>query len=84
MAKEFVAVRGVDEDSFKKLKMLGLERKMKVGAILSLAIKHYLNNQDEKNRKKKSAILRPKPFSWGAGSENTSEKIDSLLYGGNE
>ena len=72
-----ITVKEVDEQSFRKLKAFAVQRKMKVGSALSLAIEFWLSSV----KTKKDTLSELKPISWGKGTEHLSEDLDSVLYG---
>ena len=80
MEKTFVGIRDVDEETFRKFRSLAIERNMKIGEALNLAMKIMITNKDKKG-KKKLGIINIKPLDFGEGTENSSEEIDKILYG---
>jgi hypothetical protein len=80
MEKTFVGIRDVDEETFRKFRSLAIERKMKIGEALSLAMKKMMNDKN-KEGKKKIGIINIKPLDFGKGTENSSEEIDKIIYG---
>lgn len=82
MKKTFIAVRDVDEETFRKFRAQTIEERMKLGDALTIAMKHWL--QEVKAKTARQKILRKdtiKPFDWGKGTEKTSEEVDEILYG---
>ena len=49
MTKTFIAVRDVDEETFRKFKAMSVEERMKLGVALTIAMKYLL----EKKKKRK-------------------------------
>ena len=80
MEKTFVGIRNVDEETFRKFRSLAIERKMKIGEALNIAMKNMITNKN-KEGKKKLGIINIKPLDFGKGTENSSEEIDRILYG---
>ncbi|MEM5802849.1 MAG: hypothetical protein QW818_03045 [Candidatus Aenigmatarchaeota archaeon] len=80
MKKELHAIRGIDEDIYRKFREKAIEERLKVGKALTLAMKEWI-----KKRKKETInhrnLLKIKPFDWGKGTEKTSKEIDEILYG---
>lgn len=84
MTKAFVAVRNVDEETFRKFKAFTIAERMKLGGALTLAMRRLLEEKMKRrkeNLKKASALLKIKPTDFGPGSEHLSEQIDEILYG---
>lgn len=84
MVNRFIAVRDVDEETFRKLRALALAKRIKLGKILTRAIEKYVEEEklkektrapDPKNLLKISGIIKTKEkVKW-------SEEIDEFLYG---
>lgn len=79
MAKTFIGVRDIDEDTFRKFRVLSIKRKIKLGEALTLAMNNILEN--EKDDETKEGQFKVKPLDFGAGTEKTSEEIDKIIYG---
>ncbi|MBI4177497.1 MAG: hypothetical protein HY516_03965 [Candidatus Aenigmarchaeota archaeon] len=85
MTKKMIAVRGVDEDAFRKFKAVAAEENINVGNALTVAMKQWTEKEkiktipNPKNLLKIKGII--KPFSWGKDTENTSKDVDEILYG---
>jgi len=79
MEKTFVGIRNVDEETFRKFRILAIERKMKIGEALNLAMKKMIANKNKEGKKEKG-IINIKPLDFGKGTENSSEEIDKILY----
>jgi hypothetical protein len=78
MEKTFVGIRDVDVETFRRFRVLAIERKMKIGEALNIAMKNMMIDKDK--NKKKSGIINIKPLDFGKGTENSSEEIDEILY----
>lgn len=78
MGKTMISVRDVDEDVFRKFRSMSVEERMKIGPALTRAMRKFL----EEKEKSSNLIKAPKvkPFNWGEGTENTSKKIDKIIY----
>lgn len=80
MAKT-IAVREVDEDTFRRFRATALEERMKLGDALTSAMKHWI--------REKKAQAKPDPKNLAAiyGIIQTKEKVrwseevDEFLYG---
>ena len=83
MGKTFIGIRDVDEETFRKFKVMSVEEKMKLGVALTMAMKYFLKKEAHRKKHKKTVqhLLEVKPFDWGPGTEKTSEEIDEILYG---
>ena len=82
MSGTFIAVRDVDEETYRKFKAKAIGNKLKLGQALTKAMKNYLEEQenskikpDPKNLLKISGIITTK------GKVKWSEEIDEILYG---
>ncbi|MBI4162977.1 MAG: hypothetical protein HY513_04800 [Candidatus Aenigmarchaeota archaeon] len=78
MTKTNVAIRDVDEETFRKFRSLAVEENRKLGDEITLAMKHWIS--EDKSKKVKN-ILVMKPIKVGAGKVRWSEEIDETLYG---
>ena len=82
MKKTIVAIRDVDEETFRKFRAMTVEERMKMGEGLSWAMKKMMKERRERKTKpdptnllKISGIIKTKkPVRW-------SEEIDEFLYG---
>lgn len=78
MGKTNISIREVDEKTFRKFRSKSIENRLKLGEALTKAMQKMVDEMESK----KTKIKKPKvkPFSWGEGTERTSEKIDEILY----
>ena len=82
MVKTTITVRDVDEETFRKFRALSVEERAKLGDALSMAMKHWMEEEKMKNNKPDPKKLREligiiktkKKVRW-------SEEIDEFLYG---
>lgn len=81
MAKTFVAVRDVDEETFRKFRSVAVEEKMKAGDALTLAMKIWIKERDVMGEKRPEDVLNIKPVRIGNKKVNWSTEIDETLYG---
>ncbi|MBI5803991.1 hypothetical protein HY450_01985 [Candidatus Pacearchaeota archaeon] len=79
MKKTFIAVRDVDEETFRKFKAASVRERLKLGVALSIAMKNWL--EEKIGQKSKIKFPKVKPFSFGPGNERLSEEVDEILYG---
>ena len=82
MKKELHAIRGIDEEVYRRFREKTLQERMRVGQALTLAMREWIKK--EKRIKKTTNprnLFRIKPFDWGKGTEKTSKEIDEILYG---
>lgn len=79
MDKTIIGVRDVDEETFRKFKALAVQKRINLGEALTNAMRKTM--QEENNKPKKMKLPQVKPFSWGKGTEKTSEEVDKILYG---
>lgn len=80
MKRRITAIRDIDEDVLRKFKAKAVERRMKMGDALTVAMKKWIRER-EKERVSVKALLKMKPFDWGRGTEKTSLEVDEILYG---
>jgi len=78
MTKTFIGVRDVNEETFRKFKVISLVRKERLGEALNKAMNKFI--EEEGKRTVKKFHLSVEPFDWGRGSEKTSKEVDKLLY----
>jgi len=83
MRKTFIGVRGVDEETFRKFRALTIEERMRLGDALTMAMRHWVEEErakgitkpDPRNLLKiKGIVTTKKKVKW-------SEEIDKFLYG---
>ena len=82
MVKTTITVRDVDEETFRKFMALSVEERAKLGDALSMAMKHWMEEEKMKYKKPDPKKLREligiiktkKKVKW-------SEEIDEFLYG---
>ncbi len=84
MAKTTITVRDVDEETFRKFRALTVEERTKLGDTLSIAMKHWIEEErmrndkpDPKKLKELVGIVKIK----GRKKVRWSEEIDEILYG---
>ena len=82
MAKTFIGVREVDEETFREFRAKAIQEKMKLGIALTKAMQKYIEENKQTNRKTGvDALMKVKPFDFGPGTENLSNEIDEIVYG---
>ncbi len=85
MTKTFIAVRDVDEETFRKFRAMSVEERMKLGEALNLAMRKALEEEklmkEKKNKPDPRNLLRIKPIKIGNKRVRWSEEIDEILYG---
>ena len=75
-----ITIRGLQESIFRKFKAKAAEEDMRLGDALNQAMEAWLNRgRVQAPRTKLSSI---KITHWGKGTENSSEEIDRIVYGG--
>lgn len=72
-----ITVRDVDSAAFREFKAVAVERGIKLGVALSLAMEKFKGEFLEK----KQRFTHLKPVYWGKGTERVSEEVDKILYG---
>ncbi|MBI4016448.1 MAG: hypothetical protein HY363_02025 [Candidatus Aenigmarchaeota archaeon] len=70
-----VTVRDVNEEVFKEFKANAVQRGLKLGSALTLAMEKFMS------QKRKTKFTALKPVAWGKGTEHASDEVDSILYG---
>ncbi|MBI2583608.1 MAG: hypothetical protein HYW25_02990 [Candidatus Aenigmarchaeota archaeon] len=82
MTKTMVAVRGVDEDTFRKFRALTVEERIKMGDALTLAMRRWVAEERKREATIKAKnLLNLKPVRVGKKKVRWSEEIDEFLYG---
>ena len=81
MKKELHAIRGIDEETYRRFRERALEERLKVGKALTLAMREWIKKEGKKGTINPRNLLKIKPFDWGKGTEKTSKEIDEILYG---
>jgi len=82
MAKTFVGVREVDEETFRKFRARAVEERFKLGYALTLAMKTWIEKEKNKEiRPNPKNLLKIKPIKIGDKKVNWSEEVDQILYG---
>ena len=71
-------IKNVDKEAYKLAKMLSVKEEKPVGQVISEAIGVLL----EKKKEKKRGFQHLPVFDLGPSSENLSQEIDDILYGG--
>ena len=82
MKRALIAVRDVDEETFRKFRAMSVEERIKLGDAMTMAMRHWIKEErvkkgkpDPKNLLKlKGIITTKKKVKW-------SEEIDEFLYG---
>lgn len=78
-----VAVRDLDEETFRKFRAIAIEERMKTGEALTIAMRRWIKEKegekakpDARNLLKLHGIIKTKKkVRW-------SEEVDEILYGG--
>ena len=73
-----VTIKNVDENVFREFKAAAVQKGVKLGTALTLAMKKFKDELVRKRRK----FTDLKPRDWGSDTEHLSEDIDKILYGG--
>ena len=81
MRKELHAIRGIDDDTYRRFRERALEERLKVGKALTLAMREWIRKEKKRKMINPRNMLKMKPFDWGKGTERTSKEIDEILYG---
>ncbi|MBS3053459.1 MAG: hypothetical protein J4469_03060 [Candidatus Aenigmarchaeota archaeon] len=80
MAKT-VAIRDLDEETFRKFRAVAIEERMKVGDAMTIAMKKWIEEEKMKNKPNIKNLLKIKPIRMGKKKVRWSEEIDEFLYG---
>jgi len=80
MKKSMHAVRGIDEEVYRKFRQRALEERMKVGDAMTLAMKRWVE-KEEKSEINPRNLLKIKPIKVGKKKVRWSEEVDEFLYG---
>lgn len=76
-----VAVRDLDEETFRKFRALAVEERMKLGDALTLAMKRWIEEEKTKDKPDIKSLMKLKPIRTGKKKVRWSEEIDKILYG---
>jgi len=79
MVEKQISIRDVNKEVFNDFKALAVKKHMKLGQALTMVMMEFLNEDKEISKK---SLLTMKTSNWGKGTENTSEEVDKILYGG--
>jgi len=79
MAKTFIGVRDVDEETFRKFRARAMEDRMKLGEALTHAMRKLMEAKKEIKPNLRN-ILKIRPIKIGR-KVKWSEEIDEILYG---
>lgn len=77
MAKTFIGVREVDEETFRRFRARAVQERLKLGYALTLAMKYWMEKEKDKGSKKLKGP-KVKPFSWGPGTKKLSIEHDKF------
>lgn len=79
-------IRNIDPKAYRMLKSRAALEERPIGAVLSDAIRHYLAGtvslKGLKKKKGGKGLADLPVWDFGPGSEQDSEEIDQVLYGG--
>lgn len=81
MVKTLIAIRDVDEQTFRKFRATSVEEDLKLGDAITQAMQEWIAKQ-KPEKKGFTRLLAIKPVKIGTKQVAWSEEIDSLLYGG--
>ena len=76
-----VAIRDLDEETFRKFRAVAIEERMKVGDAMTIAMKKWIEEEKMKNKPNIKNLLKIKPIRMGKKKVRWSEEIDEFLYG---
>lgn len=77
-----IAVRDVNEETFRKFRALAVEERMKLGDAMTEAMERFMKEEKGKSKKAAKDILKIKPVRVGKKKVRWSEEVDEVLYGG--
>lgn len=81
MTKTLIAVRDVDEQTFRKFRATSIEEDLKLGDAMTKALQEWVEKQ-KREKKDFTKLLTIKPVKVGTKKLAWSEEIDHTLYGG--
>jgi len=81
MGKTFIAVRGVDEETFRKFKAMTIEERMKLGDTLTISMKRWVKQHEQKTKPDPRNLLKMSNIIKTKKRVKWSEEIDEFLYG---
>lgn len=80
MKKEIKAIRGINEETYRKFREKVVAKRMKVGEALTQAMKEWVRNKEERKIDPRN-LLKIKPIKVGKKKVRWSEEVDEFLYG---
>ena len=81
MKRELHAIRGIDEEVYRRFREKTLQERMKVGQAVTLAMKEWIKKDEKREEPNPKNLLKIKPIKVGKKKVRWSEEIDEFLYG---
>ncbi len=76
-----ITIRGLQESIFRRFKAKAVEEDMRLGDALSQAMEAWLIKKRRRHMSK-GKLSNIKITNWGKGTENSSQEVDTIVYGG--
>ncbi len=80
MPKTFIGVRDVDEETFRKFKIIAIQKRVRLGEALTRAMKTLIEQKESNKEPHINNLLKMKPIKIGR-KVRWSEQVDEILYG---
>lgn len=79
--RKMVAIRDLDEDTFRKFRSIAVEEGIKLGDAMTVAMKMWVEEERTKTKPNKRNLMKMKPIKIGKKKVRWSDEIDEFLYG---
>jgi len=84
MDNNFIGVRDVNKEVFRKLKLLALSKGLNIGEVLTMAMNKFIEDQKHQSTEESLSNIKRafgfKSLDFGKGSEKLSLEMDEFLY----
>ena len=81
MKKATVAIRDVDEETFRKFRAMTIEERMNMGEAVTIAMKKMMREKETKKKPDPKNLLKISGIIKTKKKVRWSEEIDEFLYG---
>ncbi len=83
MTKDLHAIRGIDEETYRRFRERAVRERMKVGEALNFAMKHWIREEKGKLHPNPKNLIKLHGLVKTTKKVRWSENIDEFLYGRN-
>ena len=78
---KLIAIRDLDEETFRKLRAIAVEENMKISDVMNSAMKKWLVEKEKKSKPDPKNIIAINGFIKPGKKVRWSEEVDRILYG---